>query len=133
MGIKIESCSCFKNTTEIAIEVSMNSLRKGRIKIFTKPDKIELHNSISMGTILSKLSQNENDSIIIEKADLKSFLINARSPELIIQSSYHGFSYRKKFNEINGIKYQLTKEKNKNRREKFYISPHVKTRKIIRK
>ena len=106
MGIKIESCSCFKNTTEIAIEVSMNSLRKGRIKIFTKPDKIELHNSISMGTILSKISQNENDSIIIEKADLKSFLINARSPELIIQSSYHGFSYRKKFNEINGIKYQ---------------------------
>ena len=125
MGIKIESCSCFKNTTEIAIEVSMNSLRKGRIKIFTKPDKIELHNSISMGTILSKISQNENDSIIIEKADLKSFLINARSPELIIQSSYHGFSYRKKFNEINGIKYQLTKEKNKKIKtvEKNFISP----------
>jgi len=67
MGIKIESCSCFKNSTEIAIEVSMNSLKNGRIKIFAKPEKIELHKSISMGTILSKLSNNENDSLILEK------------------------------------------------------------------
>ena len=125
MGIKIESCSCFKNSTEIAIEVSMNSLKNGRLKIFAKPEKIELHKSISMGTILSKLSNNENDSLILEKADIKSLLKNIPSPELIIQSSYQGFSYRKKFNEKNGIKYKLIKEKNKKIKsiENNFISP----------
>ena len=99
MVIKIESFSCFKNSTEIAIEVSMNTLKNGRIKIFAKPEKVELHNSISMGTILSKLSNNDNDSLILEKTDLKSFQKNAPSPALIIQSLYQGFLYRKKFNE----------------------------------
>ena len=125
MGIKIESCSCFKNSTEIAIEVSMNSLKNGRIKIFAKPEKIELHKSISMGTILSKLSNNENDSLILEKTDIKSLLKNIRAPELIIQSSYNGYSYRKKFNENKGIKYKLIKEKNKKIKsiENNFISP----------
>ena len=125
MGIKIESCSCFKNSTEIAIEVSMNSLKNGRIKIFAKPEKIELHKSISMGTILSKLSNNENDSLILEKTDIKSLLKNIRAPELIIQSSYNGYSYRKKFNEKKGIKYKLIKEKNKIIKsiENNFISP----------
>lgn len=125
MGIKIESCSCFKNSTEIAIEVSMNSLKNGRIKIFAKPEKIELHKSISMGTILSKLSNNENDSLILEKTDIKSLLKNIRAPELIIQSSYNGYSYRKKFNEKKGIKYKLIKEKNKKIKsiENNFISP----------
>ena len=125
MGIKIESCSCFKSSTEIAIEVSMNSLKNGRIKIFTKPEKIELQKSISIGTILSKLSNNENDSLILEKTDIKSLLKNIRSPELIIQSSYQGFSYRKKFNEKKGTKYKLIKEKNKKIKsiENNFISP----------
>ena len=125
MGIKIDSCSCFKNPNDIAIEVSMNSLKKGRIKIFTKPEKMVLNNSISMGTMLSKISNNDNDSLIFEKSDLKSFLKNARSPELIIQSSYNGFSYRKKFNEIDGIKSKLIIEKNKKIKsvEKKFISP----------
>ena len=125
MGIKIESCSCFKNSTEIAIEVSMNSLKNGRIKIFAKPEKIELHKSISMGTILSKLSNNENDSLILEKTNIKSLLKNIRAPELIIQSSYNGYSYRKKFNEKKGIKYKLIKEKNKKIKsiENNFISP----------
>ena len=125
MGIKIESCSCFKSSTEIAIEVSMNSLKNGRIKIFAKPEKIELHKSISMGTILSKLSNNENDSLILEKTDIKSLLKNIRAPELIIQSSYNGYSYRKKFNEKKGIKYKLIKEKNKKIKsiENNFISP----------
>ena len=125
MGIKIESCSCFKNSTEIAIEVSMNSLKNGRIKIFAKPEKIELHKSISMGTILSKLSNNENDSLILEKTDIKSLLKNIRAPELMIQSSYNGYSYRKKFNEKKGIKYKLIKEKNKKIKsiENNFISP----------
>jgi len=125
MGIKIESCSCFKNSTEIAIEVSMNSLKNGRIKIFAKPEKIELHKSISMGTILSRLSNNENDSLILEKTDIKSLLKNIRAPELIIQSSYNGYSYRKKFNEKKGIKYKLIKEKNKKIKsiENNFISP----------
>jgi hypothetical protein len=91
MGIKIDSCSCFKNTTDIAIEISMNSLKKGRIKIFAKPEKMELNNSISLGTILSKISNNDNDSSIFEKSDLKSFIKIARSPELIIQSTYQPF------------------------------------------
>ena len=86
-------------------------IKNGRIKIFAKPEKIELHKSISMGTILSKLSNNENDSLILEKTDIKSLLKNIRAPELIIQSSYNGYSYRKKFNEKKGIKYKLIKEK----------------------
>ena len=122
MGIKIDSCSCFKNTNDIAIEVSLYSLKKGKIKIFTKPEKMELNKSISMGTILSKISNSENDSLIIEKSDLKSFFKIARSPEIIIQSSYHGFSFRKKFNQI---KPKLIQEKNNkiNSIEKHFISP----------
>ena len=122
MGIKIDSCSCFKNTTDIAIEVSMNSLKKGKIKIFAKPEKMELNKSISMGTILSKISNTDNDSLIFGKSDLKSFLQIARSPELIIQSSYHGFSFRKKFNER---KQKLIQENNNRIKsiEKKFISP----------
>ena len=122
MGIKIDSCSCFKNVNDIAIEMSMNSFKKSRIKIFTKPEKMELNNSISMGTMLSKISNNDNDSLIFEKSDLKSFLKITRSPELIIQSSYNGFSYRKKFKKI---KQDLIKEKNNkiNSIEQNFISP----------
>ena len=122
MGIKIDSCSCFKDANDIAIEMSMNSLKKSRIKIFTKPEKMELNNSISMGTMLSKISNNDNDSLIFEKSDLKSFLKITRSPELIIQSSYNGFSYRKKFNKI---KPELIQEKNNkiNSIEQNFISP----------
>ena len=122
MGINLESCSCFKNANDIAIEVSMNSLKKSTIKIFTKPEKIELNKSISMGTILSKISNNDNDSLILEKSDLKSFLKIARSPELIIQSSYHGFSFRKKFKQL---KPKLIQEKNNKIKsiENKFISP----------
>ena len=122
MGIKIDSCSCFKNTTDIAIEVSMNSLKKGKIKIFAKPEKMELNKSISMGTILSKISNTDNDSLIFGKSDLKSFLQITRAPELIIQSSYHGFSFRKKFNER---KQKLIQENNNRIKsiEKKFISP----------
>ena len=122
MGINLESCSCFKNSNDIAIEVSMNSLKKSTIKIFTKPEKIELNKSISMGTILSKISNNDNDSLILEKSDLKSFLKIARSPELIIQSSYHGFSFRKKFKQL---KPKLIQEKNNKIKsiENKFISP----------
>ena len=126
MGIKIYSCSCFKKNSDIAIELDLNSFKRGHIKIFTKPQKMELNNSISMGTILSKISNNnDNDSLIIEKSDLKSFLKNARSPELIIQSSYQGYIYRKKFNNKNGIKNKLIKEKNDKIKiiEKNFISP----------
>jgi len=122
MGIKIDSCSCFKNTTDIAIEMSMNSLKPGRIKIFAKPEKMELNNSLSMGTILSKISNTGNDSFIFEKSDLKSFLKIARSPELIIQSSFLGFSYRKKFNQIKPKLIEENKNKIKSI-EKNFISP----------
>ena len=122
MGIKIDSCSCFKNTTDIAIEISMNSLKKGRIKIFAKPEKMELNNSISMGTILSKISNNDNDSSIFEKSDLKSFLKIARSPELIIQSTYQGFAYRKNFRKIKSKLIQDNKNKIKSIENNF-ISP----------
>jgi len=52
-------------------------------------------------------------------------LKNIRAPELIIQSSYNGYSYRKKFNEKKGIKYKLIKEKNKKIKsiENNFISP----------
>ena len=67
MGINIYSCSCFKKKTDLAIELDMSSFKRGHIKIFAKPQKMQLNNSISMGTFLSKISNNnENDSLIIE-------------------------------------------------------------------
>ena len=83
----------------------MNSLKKGRIKIFAKPEKMELNNSISMGTILSKISNNDNDSSIFEKSDLKSFLKIARSPELIIQSTFTDKAVLNKFQKVSFSKY----------------------------
>ena len=100
----------------------MNSLKKGRIKIFAKPEKMELNNSISMGTILSKISNNDNDSSIFEKSDLKSFLKIARSPELMIQSTYQGFAYRKNFKKNKSKLIQENKNKIKSIENNF-ISP----------
>ena len=119
MGIKLDSCSCFKNSDDIAIEVELNSSKKKKIKILTQPisnslQKKESFKSSSIEPELSKIISNKNyESIFSEKNDLKPLIKNINSPEIIIQSIFRGYIYRKKFNEIDGIKQELIEENNK--------------------
>ena len=116
MGIKLDSCSCFKNTDDIEIEVELNSEQKRRIQILTQPNIFSLYNNktIHNSTIerqLSKIiSNNDNDSELSEKSDIKPLINNIKQPEIIIQSIFKGYIYRKKFDEINGLKYELIEE-----------------------
>ena len=119
MGIKLDSYSCFKNSDDIAIEVELNTSKKKKIKILTQPisnslQKKESFKSSSIEPELSKIiSNNDCESIFSEKNDLKPLLKNINSPEIIIQSIFRGYIYRKKFNEIDGIKQELIEENNK--------------------
>jgi hypothetical protein len=119
MGIKLDSCSCFKNSDDIAIEVELNSSKKKKIKILTQPisnslQKKESFKSSSIEPELSKIISNKDyESIFSEKNDLKPRIKNINSPEIIIQSIFRGYIYRKKFNEIDGIKQELIEENNK--------------------
>lgn len=119
MGIKLDSCSCFKNSDDIAIEVELNSSKKKKIKILTQPisnslQKKESFKSSSIEPELSKIISNKDyESIFSEKNDLKPLIKNINSPEIIIQSIFRGYIYRKKFNEIDGIKQELIEENNK--------------------
>ena len=119
MGIKLDSCSCFKNSDDIAIEVELNSSKKKKIKILTQPisnslQKKESFKSSSIEPELSKIISNKDyESIFSEKNDLKPLIKNINSPEIIIQSIFRGYIYRKKFNEVDGIKQELIEENNK--------------------
>lgn len=119
MGIKLDSCSCFKNSDDIAIEVELNSSKKKKIKILTQPisnslQKKESFKSSSIEPELSKIISNKDyESIFSEKNDLKPLIKNINSPEIIIQSIFRGYIFRKKFNEIDGIKQELIEENNK--------------------
>ena len=133
MGYKLDTCSCYKKTEDTAIEVELKSGEKPRIKIVKDLRKcsIEKVNSKKSSSISSKLSNIKNDtnsdSIFIEKNDLKPLINNKNLPEIIIQSSYRGFIYRKKFNEIDGIKQELIKENNEiiNKIEKNFITKSI--------
>ena len=119
MGIKLDSCSCFKNSEDIAIEVELNSDRKRKIQILTQQNIVPLHKKELMKSYsifeeeLSKiLSNNNNDSANSEKCDLEPLINNIKTPELLIQSIFKGYLFRKKFNEIDGLKLELIEKYN---------------------
>ena len=134
MGYKLDTCSCYKKTEDTAIEVELKSGEKQKIKIVKdlKKFSIKKMGSKKGSSISSKLSNIKNDtnsdSIFIEKNDLKPLINNINLPEIIIQSLYRGFIYRKKFNEIDGIKQELIKENNEiiNNIEKTFITNSIK-------
>ena len=134
MGYKLDTCSCYKKTEDTAIEVELKSGEKQKIKIVKdlKTFSIKKMGSKKSSSISSKLSNIKNDtnsdSIFIEKNDLKPLINNINLPEIIIQSSYRGFIYRKKYNEIDGIKQELIKENNEiiNKIEKTFITNSIK-------
>jgi hypothetical protein len=144
MGYQLDTCSCYKHREDTAIEVELNSYEKHKIQIITNPNRFSIKNIDSMksSSISSKLSNIKNDtnsdSIFIEKNDLKPLINNINLPEIIIQSLFRGYIYRKKFYDIDGIKQELIKENNeiintieKNfipnsliKAEKLYINPY---------
>jgi len=144
MGYKLDTCSCYKKTEDTAIEVELKSGEKQRIKIIKEINRFsikkkETNKSSSLSSKLSNIKNDTNsDSIFIEKNDLKPLINNINLPEIIIQSLFRGYIYRKKFNDIDGIKQELIKENNeiintieKNfipnsliKAEKLYINPY---------
>ena len=132
MGHKLETCSCYKNYVDMDIEVELQSGEKHKVKILKEPHKFSIKkiNSIKSfsSSISSKVSNikndTNNDSIFSEKNELKPFVNNSKLPEIIIQSSFRGFIYRKHFNEIDGIKQELINENVEiiNKIEKNFIS-----------
>ena len=119
MGIKLYSCSCFKNSEDIAIEVELNSSEKRKIKILNKPIQniIKKSSSIKRSSIdpeISKInSNNDNESIISDNNILNPLIKKMNVPESLIQSIFRGYIYRKKFNDLNGIKKELIEENEK--------------------
>ena len=113
MGIKLDSCSCFKNSDDIAIEVELNSDKNDKIQILMQQNQIpiykkELIKSSSIEHELSKIiSNNDNESAFSEKNGIKPFVSNIKPPEIVIQSIFRGYLYRKKLNEISGLKNQI--------------------------
>lgn len=132
MGHKLDTCSCYKNYDDMDIEVELQSGEKHKVKILKEPNKFSIKkiNSIKSfsSSISSKVSNIKNDtnsdSIFSEKNDLKPLVNNSKLPEIIIQSSFRGFIYRKQFNGIDGIKQELINENVEiiNKIEKNFIS-----------
>jgi hypothetical protein len=118
MGINLYSCSCFKNFDDIAIEVEFQSDKKKKIQILTEKKTFSLNKkgsikNSSIGPNLSKImSVKSNDSYLSDKNELKPLINNIKCPELFIQSTFRGYVYRKKFNEIEGIKSELIQKNN---------------------
>ena len=71
MGIKLDSCSCFKDNDDIAIEVDINSDKKQKIQILTRSKLISYHKnnivksneniSLSFSYEISQKSQNSSN------------------------------------------------------------------------
>jgi hypothetical protein len=119
MGIKLNSCSCFKNSDDIAIEVELNSSKMRKVRHVSEPipnlfQKNKSFLSSSNEPEISKImNYNEDESNISENNELKPLIKNINVPEIIIQSVFKGYIYRKKFNEIDGIKQELVEENEK--------------------
>ena len=74
---------------------------------------------------LSKiLSNNNNDSVFSEKCDLEPLINNIKTFEILIQSIFKGYLFRKKYNEIDGLKLGLIEKNNEEIKniEKNFIS-----------
>ena len=113
MGNKPDVCSCFKKTEDTAIEVELKSGETHKIKIIKEINRFSIKqvDTIRSASLSSKLSNIKNDtnsdSIFIEKNDLKPLINNSNLPEIIIQAVFRGYIYRKKFNELDGLKQEL--------------------------
>ena len=139
MGYKLDTCSCYKNTEDTAIEVELKSGEKPRINLLTENHKFSINivdsikkiDTIKSSSLCSRLSNIKNDtindSIFIEKNDLKPLINNINFPEIIIQSLFRGYLYRKKFNDIYGIKENLLLENSEiiNSIEKNFIQKSI--------
>lgn len=119
MGIKLYSCSCYKDSDNLEIEVELNPEKKRKIQVLlTHPNLSTFHQNNSFKSSLIEhdlsniISNKDIDSDASEKSDLKPLLKNIKQPEIIIQSSFRGYIFRKKFNEIKGIKCELIEKNN---------------------
>ena len=139
MGYKLDTCSCYKKTEDTAIEVELKSGEKQRIKIIKEINRFSIkkkdtNKSSSLSSKLSNIKNDTNsDSIFIEKNDLKPLINNINLPEIIIQSLFRGYIYRKKFNDIDGIKQELIKENNeiiKKKKKNFIPNSLIKAEKL---
>ena len=107
MGLKIDLCSCLKQTNDFGFETGFYNESKYKIQEFSQPninsiEKVEFTKTDSLGPELSEnFSQNEFDSIYLGNNSIK-FLLNKK--EIIIQSFFRGYIYSKKFYETNGVK-----------------------------
>ena len=145
MGYKLDTCSCYKNTEDTAIEVELKSGEKPRINLLTENHKFSINivdsikkiDTIKSSSLCSRLSNIKNDtindSIFIEKNDLKPLINNINFPEIIIQSLFRGYLYRKKFNDVYGIKENLLLENSEiiNSIEKNFIQKSIIKSEII--
>ena len=119
MGIKLDSCSCFKKSDDIAIEVGLNSDKKDKIQTLMQQNEILIHkkpifNHSSCEDELSKIiSNNDKDSAFSENNDIKTFINNIKPPEILIQSIFRGYAFRKKLNKKSGLKSELIEKNNK--------------------
>jgi hypothetical protein len=118
MGIKLYSCSCFKNSEDFAIEVELSSSEKRKIKILNQPipninsNKKSVRSS-SIGPEISKIVSNNEDESISDNNELKPLIKKINVPETLIQSVFRGYIFRKKFNGEYGIKKELIEENEK--------------------
>ena len=137
MGIKLDSCSCFKDTDDIAIEVDINSDKKQKIQILTQPNIISFHknNIVKKSSIDHELSKimndNDNDSYFSENSYLKPLISNIKTAPILIQSIFRGYIYRKKFNENKDELYEKDDEKIKNIEKNFISKLTIKSEKLF--
>ena len=128
MGNELDTCICCKDIENISIEVELKKGEKHKVRNLEISNKYSIQENKRV-SLMSKLSNikndmnNNNDSIISEKNGLKVLLNNKKQPEIIIQSIFRGYIYRKKFNIYNGIKQELINENNEiiNQIEKNFI------------
>ena len=137
MGIKLDSCSCFKDNDDIAIEVDINSDKKKKIQILTRSNIISYHknNIVKSSSIEHELSKimnnNDNDSYLSENSYLKPLMSNIKPAEIIIQSIFRGYIYRKQFNEIKDELIEKDNEKIKNIEKNFISKLTLKSEKLF--
>jgi hypothetical protein len=116
MGYKLDTCSCYKDTDDTNIEVELKSGEKHRIQILYSHHKyyVKRINTIKSfsSSISSKVSNIKNDilsdSASSERNELSPLFNNSKL--IILQSVHRGFIFRKKFNEIDGLKQELVSE-----------------------
>ena len=126
MGNDLDTCICCKDLDDINIEVEIKSGEKHKVKILKKSNNFSIKGK-RRASLISKLSNKSNnmntDSIFSEKKDIN----NKNRPEILIQSRFRAYIYRKKFYNIDGIKQELITKNNEiiNQVEKNFIHKSI--------